>query len=130
MACKELNGLRLGLMGLLGIEDEAEKTHEMKELGDDATRPGMIRSLLGSRTLNELCHFYNLTLVDLQERVSKMAMNHPQMPYHQALLILTKKVEQDLLNQVDGLKKLYLDLDEIHHYIHELYPAEEEEALP
>ena len=33
MACHELAALRLGLMKVLGI-DEAEKQHELKELGD------------------------------------------------------------------------------------------------
>ncbi len=38
-------------------------------------------------------------------------------------MVLTKKVELDLGNQVDALSRFYRDLDEMHDFVHELYPA-------
>ncbi len=43
MACHEIAGLRLGLMRIVGIDDEAERQHELAELGDGATKPGPIK---------------------------------------------------------------------------------------
>jgi len=51
-----------------------------------------------------------------------MQENDPKIHYYRSLLVLTKKVEQDLIIQLDNLKKIYEDLDEIHHYLHEIYP--------
>ncbi|MDH5656372.1 MAG: DUF3209 family protein [Spirochaetia bacterium] len=123
MACKELSALRLGLMDLIGIDDPAEKEHDKKDLGESAVQAGVIRSITESRNLSKLMNFYAHAVVDLHEKVSGMEKEDESYAYHQALLVLTKKVEQDLSNQVEGLKKLYQDLDEIHHFLHDIYPA-------
>ena len=47
----------------------------------------------------------------------------PKLPYYRTLIVLTKKVELDLDNQIDGLSRLYRDLDEMHDFVHEIYPA-------
>jgi len=127
MACKELSALRLGMMELIGIVDPAEKDHDLRELEEDAVKIGPIKSLIESGNLMKLQQFYEHVLSDLQERVSKMDIHDSSYAYHQALLVLTKKVEQDLGNQIEGMKKLYLDLDEIHHYLHDLYPSGEKD---
>ena len=36
MACHEIAGLRLGLMEVLGVKNEAERQHELAELGTGA----------------------------------------------------------------------------------------------
>src|SRR5947199_337345 len=51
MACHEVAALRLGLMNVLGIDDAAEKQHELAELGLAAEQPGPIRSLAPSEPL-------------------------------------------------------------------------------
>ena len=124
MSCKELSALRLGLMDVIGIDDPAEKDHDRKDLGEDAEKAGAIKSLAESSNLNRLLQYYEMVLVDLHEKVSLMKKDDAGYAYHQALLVLTKKVEQDLINQIEGIKKLYSDLDEIHHFLHEIYPAE------
>ena len=45
MACHEIAALRLGLMQVLGRNNEAERQHELAELGGGAEAPGPIRSL-------------------------------------------------------------------------------------
>ena len=39
------------------------------------------------------------------------------------LLVTTKEVELDLANHFEALTKFYRDLDRIHDFIHEIYPA-------
>ncbi len=124
MACHEIAGLRLGLMKIVGINDEAERQHELAELGDSAHTPGPIQSLTQANTLEDLKKFFEAGLADLEQNVSGVDKSDPKLPYLRTLVVLANKVSQDLTNQVEGLKKLYLDLEEIHDLIHEIYPAE------
>ena len=49
--------------------------------------------------------------------------NDPNLPYLRSLIVLTKKVELDLRNHIDGLTRFYKDLDEMHDFVHEIYPV-------
>jgi Protein of unknown function (DUF3209) len=124
MACHEIAGLRLGLMRIVGIDDEAERQHELAELGDGATKPGPIKSLAEAGTLEDLKKFFDASLSDLEQKVSRVSKDDPKLPYLRTLVVLSNKVSQDLTNEVEGLKKLYNDLEEIHDLVHEIYPAE------
>lgn len=123
MACHELAALRLGLMQLVGIEDPAEKEHELAELGSAISEPGPLQSLSKATDLEKLLKYYQASLVELQERVSKTSSDDPKLSYYQALVLVTKKVEQELQLHLANLRRLYEDLDEIHHLIHEVYPS-------
>ena len=123
MACHELAALRIGLMKVLGIEDEAEKQHELKELGDKINCDGPLKAMTEAEDINKLRQFFSVSLVDLQEMVSKTDSSDPKMAYYNSLLVLTKKVEQELTVYYKNMETLYNDLDEVHHYLHELYPA-------
>ena len=124
MACHEIAGLRLGLMDILGIKNEAERQHEMAELGTGADQPGPIRSMCGAKDLASLKQFYEGAVSGLEQRVSETRPNDPKLPYLRTLIVLTKKVELDLTHQIEGLMQLYRDLDEMHDFVHEIYPAE------
>ena len=123
MACHEVAALRLGLMNVLGIVDEAEKQHELAELGRAATEPGPIRSLANARDLSELRRLYETSLAQLGETVAGTKADDPKLPYLRSLLILTKKVELELANQTEMMSRFYRDLEELHDYVHEIYPA-------
>ena len=123
MACHEIAALRLSLMGILGIEDEAEKKHELAELGDGAQKPGPICSLTQARDLSAVKKFYEASLSRLEERVSATAADDPKLPYLRSLIVLTKKVELDLRSHTESLTRFYKDLDEMHDFVHEIYPA-------
>jgi len=124
MACHELAALRLGLMKVLGIKDEAEKQHELAELGKAANSAGPIKSLSEAPDLASLKKFYEASLSQLEEKIAHTKTTDPKLPYYRSLLILTKKVEMDLRQQIDNLTRMYKDLDEIHDFVHEIYPAE------
>jgi hypothetical protein len=123
MACHELAALRLALMEVLGIDDEAEKQHELAELGAAAHEAGPIRSLREAKDLASVQRFFEAALAGLEERVSKTAAADPKLPYYQTLIVLTKKVEQDLRVHVQAMKSLCQDLEEVHDYLHEIYPG-------
>ena len=128
MACHELAALRLGLMNLIGIDDPAEKQHELAELGDAVNTAGPIQSLCSPSDLNKLASYYQTSLIDLQQRVAKTEESDPKLPYYQALILVTKKVEQELQLHIQNLQKLYEDLDDIHHLIHEVYPSKKKDS--
>lgn len=124
MACHEIAALRLGLMEVLGVKDEAERQHELAELGSGADQPGPIRSMCEAKDLATLKQFYEGAVAGLEARVSATRADDPKLPYLRTLVVLTKKVDLDLAHQIEGLRHLYRDLDEMHDFVHEMYPAE------
>jgi hypothetical protein len=123
MACHEIAALRLGLMQVLGRRDEAERQHELAELGAGAEAPGPVRSLCAATDLASLQRFFGSALSDLNAKVAATPADDPKLGYYRSLVVLTKKVELDLNNQVDALTRFYRDLDEMHDFVHEIYPA-------
>lgn len=123
MACKEVAALRLGMMSLLGIEDEAERVHELNEIGTEATEPGVLKALIEARDWKALGAHFEASLAELEARVAKTAPDDPKLGYLRALLVFTRKIELDLARLRGNLEGFYQDLDEMHDYLHELYPA-------
>ncbi|MGK3997516.1 DUF3209 family protein [Sorangium sp. So ce1024] len=128
MACHEIAALRLGLMNILGIDDPGERAHELAELGPAAAEPGPVSAMLRAGDLRNLSRLFEGSLAELQEKVAKTPPGDPKLPYLRSLLILTKQVELDLRAQVDGLARLYRELEEMHDFVHEIYPAEQSES--
>ncbi|WP_437781134.1 DUF3209 family protein [Sorangium sp. So ce1097] len=127
MACHEIAALRLGLMNILGIDDPGERAHELAELGPAAAEPGPVSAMLRAGDLRNLSRLFEGSLAELQEKVAKTPPGDAKLPYLRSLLILTKQVELDLRAQVDGLARLYRELEEMHDFVHEIYPAEQSE---
>lgn len=123
MACTEVAALRLGMMRLLGIDDEAERVHELNEIGDLAIKDGPHKSLLEATDFAMLKSQFETCLADLETRVAQTAKDDPKLDYYRALLVFTHKVEMDLARLRSSFEGLYTDLDEMHDYLHELYPA-------
>lgn len=124
MACHEIAALRLGLMTVLGIEDAAERQHELAELGPEAERQGPLLALSQARDLGSVQRFYEATLAGLEQRVAAKGPQDPKLPYLRSLLVLTKKVELELRREADSLQRLYRELEQIHDFTHEIYPAD------
>lgn len=123
MACHEIAALRIGLMGVLGHDDEAERQHELAELGDGAAQPGPLRAMCDAKDLASLRRFYEASVAALEHKVATTALDDARLPYLRTLIVLTRKVELDLAHQIDGLFHLYRDLDAMHDFVHEIYPA-------
>jgi hypothetical protein len=124
MACHELAALRLSLMNVLGLEDPAERQHELAELGAAAEAPGVLRSLAQAKDLAAMQRFFASALVDLQEKVAGTKADDPKLPYLRTLLVLTRGVELELQRHVDSLTSLWRGLEELHDFTHELYPRD------
>jgi hypothetical protein len=124
MACHEIAALRLGLMRVLGLNDEAARQHEFAELGDGASRPGPIRALCDPGDLDSLKRFYEAAVSMLEERVAATRNDDTKLPYLRSLIILTKKVELELANHIDNLTRLFNELEQMHDFVHEIYPMD------
>lgn len=123
MACHEIAALRLGLMQVLGIQDEAEREHELAELNQGEPPSDALRTLCEARDLGSLKRFFETALAQLEERVARTPASDPQMPYLRTLIVLSKKVELDLRNHLESMTRFYRDLDEMHDFVHEMFPA-------
>jgi hypothetical protein len=110
-------------MQVLGRNDEAERQHEIAELGNGAEEPGPIRSLCAAGNLASLKRFYESALSDLNARVATTPSDDPKLPYYRSLVVLTKKVELELAGHIDSFTRFYRELDEMHDFVHEIYPA-------
>jgi hypothetical protein len=124
MSCHEIAALRLGLMRLLGLKDESARQHELAELGDGATRPGPIRSLCEPEDLEALKRFYESAVTMLEERVAATPRDDASLPYLRSLVILAKKIELDLAAHIGNLTRFYRELEQMHDFVHEIYPAD------
>lgn len=124
MACHEIAALRLGLMQIIGIKDDALFQHELAELGTAAESEGPLRHLMQAKDLESLQEAYDHCLTDLETRLSQMASDDPQRAYYQTLVVLNKKVEGELRNFRQGMAHFFNDLEEVHDHMHAIYPVE------
>ena len=122
MACHEITGLRLGLMNVLGVHDPKEKQHELAELGDAATKPGPVASMLTTQNLIDLKKLYKQSLTLLAQKVAKMPAKDPKLGYYRALMVSNKKIEMELDRLIGDLNSFYKELDEMHNFMHEVFP--------
>lgn len=121
MACHEIGALRLGLMNVLGIEDEAMKKHDEAEVGELLTHPGPICSLAQSKNLKDIKIFFQNSLVDLENKLANLPLDHKDLAYYRSLMILTKNVELNLELQIKGFEDMFRHLDEMHDFVHEIH---------
>jgi uncharacterized protein DUF3209 len=124
MACHEIAALRLGLMNVLGQNDQAERAHELAELGKAATDPGPLASLVTAGDLDTVTKLYTTALGELHQKVARAPSTDAKLPYLRTLIVLTKKVELDLRAHVEGLARLSREIDQLHELVHELYPVD------
>jgi hypothetical protein len=110
-------------MRILGRNDEAERQHELAEIGEAASQIGPIRSICEAPDLASLKRLYDAAIATLEERIAGTDASDPKLPYLRTLVVLTKKVELDLQHQIESLTHLYRDLDEMHDFVHEIYPG-------
>lgn len=123
MACHELGALRLGLMNVLGIKDEAARVHDENEVGEALGKPGPLQSLAKSQDMKALKTFFENSISDLEKKVSGLGEDDEKLAYYRSLLILTKKVELDFEAHCKSLETFWKNLDEMHDFVHEIYPG-------
>jgi hypothetical protein len=77
-----------------------------------------------ANNLATLKHLYESALSDLNAKVAAAPADDPKLAYYRTLVVLTKKVELELTAHLDGLTRFYRELDEMHDFVHEIYPAD------
>lgn len=125
MTCHELEALRLGLMTVLGINDESTRRHAEKELGDVLEAGGPIEALAGAESLTELQRHLDAALVDLEAEVAAADPGDPEADYLRGRLVAVRNAERSLDRLADSGESLLADLGESHHTLHEAFPADE-----
>jgi cell division protein ZapA (FtsZ GTPase activity inhibitor) len=122
MACYEVASLRLALFNLLGDRPAHERTHEVEELGSKLTEIGPLKSLAEATSLAELRAALDAAALELEQRVSDMSKDAPQVGYYRSLVVTVKRTQRDLARMSANLERYYQDLDEIHDVLHEIFP--------
>lgn len=125
MTCHELEALRLGLMSVLGIDDESTRRHAEEELGDALEAEGPIPALAGADTLSELRRHLDAALVDLEEDVAAADPDDPDADYLRGRLVAVRNAERSLDRLADSGESLLDDLGAAHRALHEAFPADE-----
>jgi hypothetical protein len=122
MACHEIAALRLGMLNVLGVDRPTDRQHELAELGDALTTSASLKNLAESSSFEDLRRGFEDSLSQLEDRVSGMPATDAQRPYYQSLLVLNKKIEMDLRQMSKQIEQYYLNLEEIHDQMHEVFP--------
>jgi predicted NUDIX family phosphoesterase len=123
MVCKELEALRLGLMNVLGSEDESVRQHAEAELGEDVSGP--VEALAGAGSLAEVRRHLDAALVDLEEEVAAADTDSDEYDYLRGRLVAVRDAERSVARLADQGESLLDDLGESHHTLHEAFPVEE-----
>jgi hypothetical protein len=122
MACYEVASLRLALHNLLGDRPKHERTHEELELGSKLEESGPLKLLAEAQSLSDLRAALDAASLELEQRVADMDNNTPQLGYWRSLVVTVKRTQGDLARISADMERYYLDLDEIHDVLHEIFP--------
>ncbi|GAB6877992.1 DUF3209 family protein [Halorubrum gandharaense] len=125
MSCDEIEALRLGLMNVLGTEDESVRQHAEQELGDALDGDGPIAALANAESLAGLQRHLDAALVDLEEEVAAMDAEDPEYDYTRGRVVAVRDAERSLARLVDGGESFLSDLGDTHHTLHETFPVDE-----
>jgi hypothetical protein len=123
MACQELEALRLGLMNVLGTEDESIRAHAEAELNDDLSGP--LEALTEATTLAALQRHLDAALVDLEEEIAATDSEANEYDYLRGRLVAVRDAERALARLTQQGESLLNGFGEAHHLLHEAFPVDE-----
>ena len=123
MSCHEIEALRLGLMNVFGVGDDAAREHAEQEL--EGHLEGPIEGLATAETLAEVERHLDAALVDLEEEVAAMDADDPAYDYTRGRLLEVRNAERAVRRlRVQG-ESVVDGLGEAHDALHETFPIEE-----
>jgi hypothetical protein len=124
MSCYEIEALRLGLMNVLGTEDESARQHAEKEL--EGHLDGPVGALAEADSLTEIERHLDAALVDLEEEIAGTSDGAPEYDYLRGRLVAVRDAER-AVQRVTAQGESVLDgLGEAHDVLHEAFPVEDE----
>ena len=124
MSCDEIEALRLGLLNVLGTEDDAVRRHA-EELGDALDGGGPIAAMADADSLAALRRHLDAALVDLEEEAAATDDDDPAYDYVRGRVVAVRDAERSLARFAEGGESLLSDLGDAHHTLHETFPVEE-----
>jgi len=125
MTCHEIEALRLGLMGMLGTEDEDARRHAEQELGETLETNGPIAALAEADSVDELQRHLDAALVDLEEEIAATETGTQEYDYLRGRLVAARDAEAALERFATQGEQLLAGFDDSHHLLHELFPTDE-----
>ncbi|WP_135825097.1 DUF3209 family protein [Halorussus ruber] len=124
MSCYEIEALRLGLMNVLGTEDDAARRHAEKEL--EGHLDGPVGALAEAETLSEIERHLDAALVDLEEEIARTDDDAPEYDYLRGRLVAVRDAERAVQRVTAQGESVLGDLSEAHDVLHEAFPVEDE----
>lgn len=122
MSCYEIEALKLGLMNVLGVEDEHARKHAEKDL--EGNLEGPIEALAEARTLSEIERHLDAALVDLEEEVATMSTGDPDYDYTRGRLLAVRDAERAVHRLTEQGESILDGLEDAHDLLHETFPEE------
>jgi hypothetical protein len=122
MTCHELEALRLGLMNVLGTDDQHAREHAEQEL--EGHLEGPIEGLANAESISALQRHLDAALVDLEEEVAATDASAPDYNYLRGRLVAVRDAERSLARLADLGDAFFDDMGEIHHALHDTFPAD------
>jgi len=123
MTCDEIEALKLGLMNVLGTEDESAREHAKKEL--EGSLEGPIGALAEADDLSAIQRHLDAALVDLEEEVARADADDSDYDYLRGRLVAVRDAEQSVRRLVEHGDGLLDGLSETHTVLHETFPTDE-----
>lgn len=125
MSCDEIEALRLGLINVLGTDDESTRRHAEDELGDALEAGGPVAAMAEADSLSELQRHLDSALVELEEEVAATDPEDPDAGYTRGRLVAVRDAERSLSRLADSGETFLSDLGDAHHALHETFPTDE-----
>ncbi|WP_336337458.1 DUF3209 family protein [Haloarcula brevis] len=123
MSCYELEALRLGLMTVLGTEDDHARQHAENEL--DGHLDGPIEALANAETLAAIERHLDAALVDLEEEIAATDADDPEYDYLRGRLVAVRDAERAVSRLTTQGEDVLAGLGEAHDVLHEAFPVDE-----
>ncbi|EMA15371.1 DUF3209 family protein [Haloarcula marismortui] len=123
MSCYEIEALRLGLMNVLGTEDDHARQHAEQELEGHMTGP--IEALAGAKTLAGIERHLDAALVDLEEEIAATPEDDPEYDYLRGRLVAVRDAERAVSRITMQGEDVLAGLGEAHDVLHEAFPVDE-----
>lgn len=127
MACHEIAALRIALHRVLGTRPAHELTHEVAELGDACT--GALRGITEAPDLATMRRALEAAASDLEARVSDMRPDDASLGYYRALVVTVRSVQRQVDRIVDDIERFYVDIEDTHDLLHEVFPGSDAEPV-
>ncbi|MFC7019744.1 MULTISPECIES: DUF3209 family protein [Haloarcula] len=122
MSCYEIEALKLGLMNVLGTEDEQARKHAQQELEGNLTGP--IEGLADAQTLVAIERHLDAALVDLEEQIARTDADDPEYDYLRGRLVAVRDAERAVSRLTTQGEDVLAGLGEAHDLLHEAFPVD------